>query len=261
MRSVGSEEMHGRSVLRVRVHIALVALLAAIICGTAGSMLLVQIDGSRRIVRDSAFVYMDVVGLRVADRTAALVGPIINGLRVLATRPALLETTTPDDREIIPGIVETLRQYRDVYGMHVSYADGNFLWVESLMAVPPALRGALAAPQNATYRLTDIRHDGEHRVQRRWWLDAGGALLTEIDTSIDPPYDPRNRPWYREAHVWAHQASRRCTCSPRFELPDIPSQFHSLARSLVSWRRIFYSARSMSLSRRSGLAGMGGLCC
>jgi adenylate cyclase len=194
--------MRGHSVRRVRVHIALVALLAAVICGTAGSMLLVQIDGSRRIVRDSAFAYMDLVGLRVIDRTAALVDPIIKVLRVLATSPALLETTTPDNREIIPGIVETLRQYRDVYGMHVSYADGNFLWVESLMAVPLALRGALAAPENATYRLTDIRHDGEHRVQRRWWLDTDGALLTEIDTSIDPPYDPRNRPWYREAHVW-----------------------------------------------------------
>jgi adenylate cyclase len=193
--------MRGRSVLRVRVHIALVALLAAVICGTAGSMLLVQIEGSRRIVRDSAFTYMDAVGLRVVDRTAALVDPIIRTLHVIATRPALLEATTPADSEIVPGFLDALRQYRDVYGMHVSYADGNFIWVESLMAVPPVLRVALAAPENAAYRLTEIRHDGEHRVQRRWWLDAGGAMLAEIDTLIDPPYDPRNRPWYREAHA------------------------------------------------------------
>jgi adenylate cyclase len=185
---------------RVRIHIALVALLAAVIFGTAGSMLLVQIDGSRRIVRDSAFAYMDAVGRRVVDRTAALVDPVIHMLHVLATRPALLETTTPTDREIIPGFIDALRQYRHVYGMHASYSDGNFLWVESLMAVPPALRIALAAPENAAYRLTEIRHEGEHRVQRRWWLEAGGAPLAEIDTSIDPPYDPRNRPWYREAH-------------------------------------------------------------
>jgi adenylate cyclase len=193
--------MRGRSVLRVRVHIALVALLAAAIFGTAGSMLLVQIDGSRRIVRDSAFAYMDVVGLRVVDRTATLVDPVINLLHVLVTRPALLETTMPANDAIVPGFLEVLRQYRDVYGMHVSYADGNFLWAESLMTVPPTLRVALAAPENAAYRLTEIRRDGEHRVRRRWWLDAAGALLAEIDTSIDPPYDPRNRPWYREAHA------------------------------------------------------------
>src|SRR5262249_9741330 len=71
----------------------------------------------------------------------------------------------------------------------------------SLMVVPSGLRPALAAPANAAYRFTEIRHEGEHRVRRRWWLDASGALLTEIDTLIDPPYDPRNRPWYREAHA------------------------------------------------------------
>jgi hypothetical protein len=38
-----------------------------------------------------------------------------------------------------------------------------------------------------------IRHDGEHRVQRRWWFDSGGVRLAEIDTPIDPPYDPRTR--------------------------------------------------------------------
>jgi hypothetical protein len=107
--------MRGRSVVRVRVHIALVALLAAVICGTAGSMLLVQIEGSRRIVRDSAFTYMDAVGLRVVDRTAALVDPIIRVLRVLATRPALLETTTPANGEILPGFLAALRQDPDLY--------------------------------------------------------------------------------------------------------------------------------------------------
>jgi hypothetical protein len=127
--------MRGRSVLRVRVHIALVALLAAAIFGTAGSMLLVEIDGSHRIVRDSAFAYMDAVGLRVVDHTATLVDPVIDLLHILATRPALLETTTPANDAIVPGFLEVLRQYRDVYGMHVSYADGNFLWAESLMTV------------------------------------------------------------------------------------------------------------------------------
>ena len=166
--SIGSGEMRGRSVVRVRVHIALVALLAAVICGTAGSMLLVQIEGSRRIVRDSAFTYMDAVGLRVVDRTAALVDPIIRVLRVLATRPALLETTTPANGEILPGFLAALRQDPDLYAMHVSYADGNFFWVESLMAVPPARRATLAAPENADYRLTEIQLEGEHRVQRRW---------------------------------------------------------------------------------------------
>src|SRR4051794_19982589 len=141
---VESGEMRGRSVVRVRVQVALVALLAAVICGIAGSMLLVQIDGSRRIVRDSAFAYMDEFGLRVIDRTAALVEPITHMLHVLATEAALLQTTTPDKREIVPGFLETLRQYRDVYGMHLSYADGNFLFVESLRAVPPALRVTLA---------------------------------------------------------------------------------------------------------------------
>jgi hypothetical protein len=38
---------------------------------------------------------MDAVGLRVVDRTATLVDPVIDLLHVLATRPALLETTTP----------------------------------------------------------------------------------------------------------------------------------------------------------------------
>jgi adenylate cyclase len=199
--SVGPREMRGRSVLRVHVHIALVALLAAVICGTAGSMLLVQIEGSRRIVRDSAFAYMDAVGVRVVDRTTALVDPVNDVLHVLATRPDLLETTTPADRAIVPSFLQALRQFGDAYGLLVGYADGNFLWAESLRAVPPPVRAALAAPESAAYRLTEIRHEGEHRVQRRWWLDAGGARLAEIDTSIDPPYDPRTRPWYRDAHA------------------------------------------------------------
>ncbi|HEX2726490.1 MAG TPA: adenylate/guanylate cyclase domain-containing protein [Beijerinckiaceae bacterium] len=194
------QERRGRSP-RVRIHIALTVLLAAVSFGIAGGMLVVQIDGSRNIIRDSAFAYMDAVAVRVVDRTAALVDPVSNVLHVLATRPALLETTTPADRMVVPGFVEALRQFDDAYGMLVGYADGNFLWVESLRVVPPSLHVGFDAPETAAYRLTEIRRDGDHRVQRRWWLDAGGARLAEIDVAIDPPYDPRTRPWYRDAHA------------------------------------------------------------
>jgi adenylate cyclase len=192
--------------LRVHIRIALAALLAAVILGTAGSMLLVQVDGSRRIIRDSAFAYMDAVAVRVVDRTAALIDPVADMLSVLATLPALHETTTPADREIVPSFLAVLRHVDGLYGVEVGYGDGNFLWAELLKAIPPPLRTTLAAPDNAEFRLTEIRREGEHRVQRRWWLDAGGARLAEIDTSVDPPYDPRTRPWYRDAH---DQGARR----------------------------------------------------
>ena len=199
--SAGAAAKRGRSLFRVRVQIALAALLVAVICGTAGGMLLVQSQGSRQIVRDSAFAYMDGVGVRVVDRTAALVKPVLDVLHVLATQPALTETTTPADRAVVPSFIEALRRLEDAYGMEVGYADGNFLWAESLMAVPARIRFALAAPESAAYRLTEIRREGEHRVQRRWWLDGNGARLAQIDTATDPQYDPRTRPWYQEAHI------------------------------------------------------------
>jgi class 3 adenylate cyclase/HAMP domain-containing protein len=94
------------------------------------------------------------------------------------------------------GILET---EHSVYGAYAGWSNGDFLELINASGDRRIL-DAHQAPPGCRAIVRAISGQGASRAQRWSYLDAEGRLLSQRTERL-PPYDPRNRDWYRIASL------------------------------------------------------------
>lgn len=132
------------------------------------------------------------------ERARRLIAPGRALLRLLVHDP-LLEAESLDARLArLPVLVEALAVHEMASAVYVGYETGDFLlvrpWDERLAEADEGLAGHSAAwlVQAVTHR------PGEGRVGEWRLYDAGLELLVRVEPE-DYRFEPRERPWYRQA--------------------------------------------------------------
>src|SRR5262249_46784551 len=101
------------------------------------------------------------------------------------------------DHPAVPIVAAMLRHNPDLFSGYLGRADGSFLQVIATRGDARIIK-AQQAPEGTATIVRAIAAGGAARVERWTFLDAAGAVVGR-GTRPDPPYDPGQRPWYRDA--------------------------------------------------------------
>ena len=139
------------------------------------------------------------ISLIISERVRRIVDPADAIIRQLAFDPITAATSLPARMRRLPVLARVLEQNALLSAAFIGYPDGQFLLVRPLRN--PVVRQRLGAPEGASFLVQSMsRERGGAELVGRWnFYDAGLRLLS---SSVRPDYryDPRNRPWYQEAH-------------------------------------------------------------
>ena len=147
---------------------------------------------ARELALESAEASFQQLGKEAASEMESLFGPVETMLGVLAGGQLPVQRTLETRLQFVPALAGALRRNPRMSAIYVGYADGAFFLVRSLAG---ETGGELGAPVDARYL---VQHTAGKASGVYLWLDEN---LREIEREARPEYhfDPRERPWYKEA--------------------------------------------------------------
>jgi len=143
-----------------------------------------------------------VIFKRAAEQTSqslkALMVPVENFIRLSTQLEKVSSSNRQQRLDLLPYFVQALRNTRWLANVSVGYSNGDFIVIWALRG-NELLNRQTAAPKEAAYLVKLIeRNPGELAFERYLYYDEELTLISENDRFLSG-YDPRTRPWYRQA--------------------------------------------------------------
>lgn len=178
----------------LHVHLTLLFTLLIFLSGTVIGVL--NYMQSRETLLTAAQDVFGRIGNEAGERLERLRGPIVGAVSLLS-RSRLADATTLAERlQAVPLLVETLRLNPAVSAVYAGYGDGDFILVRPLANAEQ--RQSFSAPRATRYVVQSVERQAGQVQGRFIFLDDKLAVLENRERR-DYLYDPRDRPWYREA--------------------------------------------------------------
>ena len=119
-------------------------------------------------------------------------------LEVLKSIPSIQTADIADNPRFTALLAAMLRNNDQLFNLYVGYDDGSFIEMDAIEGARRETRARLEAPDQAAFRLVIIsRADAVRIKSRRLFLSDKLETIRELPGPLD--YDPRERPWYRDA--------------------------------------------------------------
>jgi adenylate cyclase len=136
---------------------------------------------------------------RTGDRFRIVFGDAVPLVAMAALSEAFADPPPADLAAKTRLLVKGLASSPHLDGLYVGYRDGSFIHAVSLDN-DKTWRQLLSAPKEAAFALRIISHASPDATPTSVWrfLDGNGELLAEL-APTEAAYDPRRRPWYRQA--------------------------------------------------------------
>ena len=179
--------------LRLVLSLAMVLLVA----GVAAALMSFGYFRARAAALESVDQQMTTFADRLSIRLAVLSSDTSTLIGTLGS-VANSFLAPPDDRidDKISALRETLLTSHHIDGIYAGYPDGSFFHAVNLSG--EGWRQRLKAPAQAAIAIRTIDGTQRDRVVKVTFLDVGARRIGETTTN-PTNYDPRRRPWYREA--------------------------------------------------------------
>ena len=178
--------------LRVFLSLVMVLLFTAI----SGTLITIDYFRGRDTAIADASERMHTFSTQVIDRFQILLGEPLNSINLASVSAAFVIPPRAETEAKIDFLRQMVK-FPQVNGAYAGYPDGEFIHVVNL--ADQGWRLALNPPASATLavRLIDRGQGGE--LLSRWiFLDGAEKQLREL-RPLPSRYDPRSRPWYRQA--------------------------------------------------------------
>lgn len=147
-----------------------------------------------RMARGTAQDSVDRARKEAISHTEALVDPIATLVRVSSR----LAGEQPDffrQEKALPSMLEVLGHSSNISSFYVGFADGSY---RMALRVPPNMQvHGKAPPPNTLYASRWIDRSAKTPVELYSFLDTHGSPLGQ--SAAPTSYDPRVRPWYKDA--------------------------------------------------------------
>ncbi|MBR9885879.1 MAG: phosphohydrolase, partial [Oceanospirillales bacterium] len=129
-----------------------------------------------------------------------LLDPIESTLQILVLDPLTQGRSLEQRHARLPVLAETLKANPVLSAVYVGYPDGSFMLLRHLDS--EVARQAVDAPAGAYYMLQSVERSGrDDRARGAWQFYDKQLRLLESRDKPDYHYDPRLRPWFKEASV------------------------------------------------------------
>lgn len=179
----------------IRLRPSIVMLFIAMVLPVFSAALWVSYVSNDRMARQTATQTVERARLETIAQTEALLNPMAAMVRVAAQVGA----AQPDfyrDARALPSMLETAARNANISSVYVGFADGSY---RMALRVPPKFTVFNAPPPAGTLfatRWIDRRASGAPQ-DRYTFLGKDNAALGEAGAAA--VYDPRTRPWYKDA--------------------------------------------------------------
>jgi adenylate cyclase len=152
------------------------------------------------ITRSAAGSFLDTVAQLSADRIDAQLKTARDTLDILQGAASVRSKAITDNPRLLALLASMLRNNKQLLNLYIGYDDGSFLEMDFIDRVGAAARARLGASDEAKFRLVTIArpNDNESLVSSIHFLSESLKPIAELPGLAG--YDPRNRPWFKDAH-------------------------------------------------------------
>ena len=181
--------------LRFSIRLTVVSIFVLATILTAAVAIGLQYHFSRRMAVDGALAQYRLTAAGTRDYLAAIDSKAVQSAAILARFPELVKGNriNSEAREVF---AEVMRANPLLYAIYVGFSDGNFHELVNLDA-SPLVRGQLKALPDDRWVVISVETEKDGRFRGFAYYDDAFNLRASRRERND--YDPRERPWYRQA--------------------------------------------------------------
>jgi adenylate cyclase len=185
--------------VRLGFKTSIIALFIAIVLVIGLTLVYLSFWRMTAITNAAASKFIDKVAELSADRIDFQLKLVRDDLEVLRDTPSVQTEDIADNSRFSALLAAMLRNNNQLFNLYVGYADGSFVEMDALDRAGEDGRASLGAPEGVAFRLVIILRavDPARTKSRKSFLSPGLETLGESSGSMD--YDPRERPWYKDA--------------------------------------------------------------
>jgi adenylate cyclase len=241
--------------LRVGFRTSIITLFVAIVLLVGLTLVYLSFARITAMTQTAATTFIAKVAQLGADRIDARFKEVRDSLEILAGLPAVQSAELRDNTVLYSLMASMLRNNPQLFNLYVGYEDGSFLEMDVIDRANATFRTGLGAPEDAAYRLFLISRTDSSQPPLVIFLSENLIPLAEVPGPTD--YDPRRRPWYRDAfkddgNVLTGPYVFFATGQPGYTL-RLP--LHEGRRGVVAGDILLNEAESMLIRQRLGKSG------
>ena len=120
-----------------------------------------------------------------------------DNLEILNALPPIQSAEIDNNPLLYALLAAMVKNNVQLFSLYVGYDDGSFIEMDDIGGTGRNSRARLEAPEHAAFRLVLISRSGASVKSRRIFLSDKLETVRELPGPLD--YDPRERPWYKDA--------------------------------------------------------------
>jgi adenylate cyclase len=177
---------------------SIIALFVSIVLVIGLTLVYLSFSRINAITGAAASQFLGKVAELSADRIGSQLKLVRDNLAVLNALPSVQAGEIEDNPRLNALLAAMLKNNGQLFNLYVGYADGSFIEMDAIDGTGRETRARLEAPDQASFRLVVISRSDPARVKStRRFLSATLETIRELPGPLD--YDPRERPWYKDA--------------------------------------------------------------
>jgi adenylate cyclase len=177
---------------------SIIALFVAIVLFIGLTLVYLSFARISAITNSAASKFIDKVAELSADRIGFQLKLVRDDLEVLRGIPSIRTEDIKDNPRFTALLAAMLRNNDALFSLYVGYEDGSFIEMDAIQGAGRETRARLEAPEGAAFRLLIIsKADPAQVTSKRLFLSDRLETIRELPGPLD--YDPRERPWYKDA--------------------------------------------------------------
>jgi adenylate cyclase len=177
---------------------SIIALFVAIVLVIGLTLVYLSFSRITAITDAAASKFIGEVAELSADRIGSQLKLVRDNLAILNALPPIQAAEIEDNPRLNALLAAMLKNNDQLFNLYVGYDDGSFIEMDAIAGSGRETRARLEAPEQAAFRLVVISRSDPARIKsRRLFLSDKLETVRELPGPLD--YDPRERPWYKDA--------------------------------------------------------------
>jgi adenylate cyclase len=177
---------------------SIIALFVAIVLVIGLTLVYLSFSRITAITDSAASKFIGAVAELSADRVGSQLKLVRDCLKILNALPPIQSADIEENPQLNALLAAMLKSNDQLFNLYVGYEDGSFIEMDTLDGAGRDTRARLEAPEQAAFRLLVISRSDPARIKsRRLFLSEKLETVRELPGPFD--YDPRERPWYKDA--------------------------------------------------------------
>src|SRR5882762_3417609 len=176
---------------------SIIALFVAIVLIIGLTLVYLSFERINAVTNSAASQFIGKVAESSADRIGSQFRLVRDNLEVLDALPPVQAGEIENNPKLNALLAAMLKSNDQLFSLYVGYSDGSFIEMDDIGGTGRDARTRLEAPEQAAFRLVLISRSGASIKSRRLFLSNKLETIRELPGPLD--YDPRERPWYKDA--------------------------------------------------------------